>query len=123
MKRAVILLFVHMQRVLLLCSLFFVSLSISAGVTTYTFTSKKWTSKVEAVTCDGKTDGWLCDKEAYEYMNGRVDAQGRLYSQGVSVKTSTTGAGATSVVVFEEVRRITFNFCQNSSKGRGTIYV
>lgn len=123
MKRAVILLFIHMQRVLLLCSLFFVSLSISAGVTTYTFTSKKWTSKVEAVTCDGKTDGWLCDKEAYEYMNGRVDAQGRLYSQGVSVKTSTTGAGATSVVVFEEVRRITFNFCQNSSKGRGIIYV
>ena len=96
---------------------------LSAGITTYTFTSKKWTSKVEAVTCDGKTDGWLCDKEAYEYMNGRVDAQGRLYSQGVSVKTSTTGAGATSIVTFEQVRRITINFCQNSSKGRGTIYV
>ena len=96
---------------------------LSAGITTYTFTSKKWTSKVEAVTCDGKTDGWLCDKEAYEYMNGRVDAQGRVYSQGVSVKTSTTGAGATSIVTFEQVRRITINFCQNSSKGRGTIYV
>lgn len=96
---------------------------LSAGITTYTFTSKKWTSKVEAVTCDGKTDGWLCDKEAYEYMNGRVDAQGRLYSQGVSVKTGTSGAGATSIVTFEEVRRITINFCQNSSKGRGTIYV
>lgn len=112
-----------MKKQLSLLFAVFFSAYLSAGITTYTFTSKKWTSKVEAVTCDGKTDGWLCDKEAYEYMNGRVDAQGRLYSQGVSVKTSTTGAGATSIVTFEQVRRITINFCQNSSKGRGTIYV
>lgn len=96
---------------------------LSAGITTYTFTSIQWNSQVNATPCDGKSDGWICNQSASEYMSGRNDAQGRLYSKGVSVKTSTTGAGATSVVVFEEVRRITFNFCQNSSKGRGTIYV
>lgn len=98
-------------------------LMVKAGVTTYTFSSLKWASKVGATTCDGKTDGWICDKEATEYASGRTDAQGLLYSCGVGVKTGTSGAGATSVVAFEEVRRITFNFCQNSSKGKGTIYV
>ena len=94
-----------------------------ANVTTYTFTSLKWASKVGATVCDGKTDGWVCDKEATEYATGRYDAQNRLYSQGVGVKTGTSGAGATSVIAFEDVRRITFNFCQNSSKGKGVIYV
>ena len=94
-----------------------------AGVTTYTFTSIKWASKVGATVCDGTTDGWISDKDATEYTAGRLDAQERLYSCGVGVKTGTSGAGATSVVAFEDVRRITFNFCQNSSKGKGTIYV
>lgn len=94
-----------------------------AGVTTYTFTSVKWASKVGATVCDGTTDGWISDKDATEYTAGRLDAQERLYSCGVGVKTGTSGAGATSVVAFEDVRRITFNFCQNSSKGKGTIYV
>lgn len=93
-----------------------------AGVTTYTFTSVKWASKVDATVCDGVTDGWKCDKEASEYSAGRLDAEKRLYSCGVSVKTGTTGAGATSVVAFEDVRRITVNFCQNSGKGKGTIF-
>lgn len=94
-----------------------------AGITTYTFTSKDWKSKVNATTCDGKTDGWLCDKEAYDYQTGYVDAQNRIYSRGVSVKTSTSNAGATSVVTFEEVRGIDINFCQNASKGKGSIFV
>ena len=94
-----------------------------AGVTTYTFTSVKWASKVGATVCDGTTDGWISNKDATEYTAGRLDAQERLYSCGVGVKTGTSGAGATSVVAFEDVRRITFNFCQNSSKGKGTIYV
>ena len=97
--------------------------SLQAGVTTYTFTSLKWASKVGATVCDGTTDGWVSDKDATEYAAGRTDAEGRLYSCGVGVKTGTTGAGATSVVTFEDVRRITINFCQNSSKGKGTIYV
>ena len=94
-----------------------------AGITTYQFTSVKWASQVGATKCDGKTDGWVCDQEASEYMTGRTDAQGRLYSQGVSIKTGTSGAGATSVLSFTDVRRIDFNFCQNASKGRGVIYV
>ena len=94
-----------------------------AGITTYTFISKDWKSKVNATTCDGTTDGWVCDKEAYEYSYGYTDAQNRIYSRGVSVKTSTSNAGATSVVTFEEVRGIDINFCQNASKGKGSIFV
>lgn len=101
----------------LLCNTLF------AGITTYTFTSKDWKSKVDATACDGKTDGWVCDKEAYEYSEGYTDATGRVYSRGVSVKKSTTGAGATSVVEFEDVRMIDINFCQNASKGKGSIFV
>lgn len=94
-----------------------------AGITTYTFISKDWKSQVNATTCDGTTDGWVCDKEAYEYSDGYTDAQNRIYSRGVSVKTSTSNAGATSVVTFEEVRGIDINFCQNASKGKGSIFV
>lgn len=94
-----------------------------AGITTYTFTSKDWKSQVNATTCDGTTDGWVCDKEAYEYSYGYTDAQNRIYSRGVSVKASTSEAGATSVIVFEEVRGIDINFCQNASKGKGSIFV
>ena len=82
-----------------------------AGVTTYTFTSATWGSKVGATICDGITDGWICDRAGSEYATGRQDAQGRLYSQGVGVKTGTTGAGCTSVLEFEQVRRVTVNFC------------
>ena len=112
-----------MKKLFILCALCFLPLYLSAGVTTYTFSSKTWASKVGATVCDGTTDGWSCDLAAYEYTAGRTAADGRLYSCGVGVKTSTTGAGATSVQSFQEVRRITFNFCQNSSKGKGTIYV
>ena len=108
----------------LFCLLLVLSpLALMAGITTYTFTSVSWGSKVGSTVCDGTTDGWVSDLNASEYMTGRTDAEGRLYSQGVSVKTGTTGAGATSVLEFADVRRVTFNFCQNSSKGRGVIYV
>ena len=89
--------------------------------TVYTFVSTEWKSKVGTVVCDGKTDGWTCDKSASDYAEGRTDAAGRLYSQGVGVKTGTTGAGATSVLEFKGIKRIVVNFCQNSSKGVGAI--
>ena len=115
--------FVH--GTLLLCTLlsFFFPLSLTAGVTTYTFTSLHWASKVEATACDGVSDGWLSDKDASDYNAGRIYADGSLHMAGVSVKTGTSGAGATSVQSFEEVRQITFNFCQNASKGKGSINV
>ena len=97
--------------------------TLLGGVTTYTFTSKDWKSKVDATVCDGKSDGWICDKEAYDYSQGYTDAAGRIYSRGVSVKTGTSGAGATSVVSFENVQMIDINFCQNASKGKGSIFV
>ena len=98
-------------------------LSLLAGITTYTFTSVSWTSKVGSTVCNGTTDGWVSDMNASDYSSGYTDAEGRPYSKGVSVKTGTSGAGATSVLEFTDVRRVTFNFCQNSSKGRGVIYV
>ena len=94
-----------------------------AETTVYTFTSKDWKSAINATVCDGKTDGWMCDKEAYDYQVGYVDAQNRVYGRGVSVKTGTSGAGATSIVTFEEVRSVDINFCQNASKGKGSIFV
>ena len=89
--------------------------------TTYTFVSLDWKSKIGTVNLDGKTDGWVSDKNATDYAAGREDAQGRLYSQGVGVKTGTSGAGATSVLEFTNVTRIIVNYCQNSSKGKGAI--
>ena len=96
---------------------------LMAGVTTYTFTSVKWASKVDATVCDGQTDGWICDKEASDYNAGRTYTDGTLHMAGVSVKKATSGAGATSVLAFTDIRRITFNFCQNASKGQGVIHV
>ena len=99
-----------------------ITLSSQAGITTYTFTGTNWTSKVGVATCDGTTDGWVSNNDASEYMKGMTDAQGRLYSQGVSVKTGTTGAGATSIKSFTNIRQLTLNFCLNASKGKGVFY-
>ena len=112
-----------MNKILTLIVSVLFSSTLLAEVTTYRFVSKEWKSEVNATTCDGKTDGWACDKAAYDYSEGYTDAQDRIYSRGVSVKTSTYGAGATSIVVFEEVDAIDINFCQNASKGKGSIFV
>lgn len=102
---------------------FICALAAYAGVTMYEFTSVDWTSTVGATKCDGKTDGWVNDGSASAYSEGRIWADGALHSAGASVQTGASGAGATSVKSFTAVRRVKVNFCQNSSKGRGTIYV
>ena len=112
-----------MNRILILAVALLFSSSLLADITTYRFVSKEWKSEVNATTCDGKTDGWVCDKAAYDYSVGYKDAQDRIYSRGVSIKTSTSGAGATSIIAFEEVDAIEINFCQNASKGKGSIFV
>jgi hypothetical protein len=112
-----------MHRILPLIVFILFSSTLLADITTYRFVSKEWKSEMNATICDGKTDGWVCDKAAYEYSEGYKGAQDRIYSRGVSVKTSTSGAGATSIVAFEEVDAIEINFCQNASKGKGSIYV
>lgn len=111
------------RRTGVLCLLCIFSVPAIAGITTYTFTSAQWASRIDATPCDGVSDGWVCDKAASDFSVGRTDAQGRLYSQGVAVQKGSSGAGATSVLAFDQVRRITVNYCQNSSKGVGVIYV
>ncbi|MCQ2112917.1 MAG: hypothetical protein MJY95_06210 [Bacteroidaceae bacterium] len=112
-----------MKKIALMIALFLAGINMWAVSTTYTFTSLNWSSKVGTIKTDGKTDGWISDKDATDYNEGRTDAEGRLYSRGVGVKTGTSGAGATSVLEFSNVRRVEIDFCQNSSKGKGTIYV
>ncbi len=110
-----------MKKSLFLITLFCVSLGAFAAQTTYTFTSKTWTSKVGTVATDGKTDGWVCDSVANGYVNGMVYADGSLHTQGVHVVKGCSGAGATSVIDFTNVRKIVVNFCQNEKKGVGTL--
>lgn len=112
-----------MRRYIITLAISLLSVSTFAGITTYTFTSINWASKNGTTVCDNISDGWLCDAVASEMGTGRNDAQGRLMYAGVGIKTGTSGAGATSVASFTNVRQLTFNFCQNSSKGRGVIYV
>lgn len=111
-----------MRHALLTAIAALVSIASYAGITTYQFTSIQWASRVGATACDGKTDGWKSDKDASDYSKG-YPTDAPYYSIGVSVKTGTSGAGATSIKSFTNVRQITFNFCQNSSKGKGVIYV
>lgn len=111
-----------MKKIFLLFVLF-VGLRANAITTQYRFVSAKWESKIGIVKMDGKTDGWMSNKDATDYNAGYHDAQGQLYSAGVGVKTSTTTAGATSLLSFQKVTRVTVNYCQNSSKGKGAINV
>ena len=85
-----------------------------AGITTYTFTNPQWASKQGTVACDGKTDGWISDKDGTEYNSS--------YQIGVKVTAQGTGAGATSVQSFTNVRRLTINYA-TTTKGQGSIRV
>lgn len=85
-----------------------------AGITTYTFTTPQWASKQGTVACDGKTDGWISGKDGAEYSNS--------YQIGVKVTAKGTGAGATSVQSFTNVRRLTINYA-TTTKGQGSIRV
>ena len=95
--------------ILLLCTT-----NVFAGITTYTFTDKQWASKQGTIACDGKNDGWISDKDGTEYSS--------LYQIGVKVTAKGTGAGATSVQSFTNVRRLTINYA-TTTKGQGHIRV
>lgn len=95
--------------ILLLCTT-----NVFAGITTYTFTDKQWASKQGTVACDGKNDGWISDKDGTGYSS--------LYQIGVKVTAKGTGAGATSVQSFTNVRRLTINYA-TTTKGQGHIRV
>ena len=91
-----------------------VAADMFAGITTYTFTNKQWGSKQGTTACDGKTDGWVSDQDGNEYSSS--------YQIGVQVTKNGTGAGATSVRSFADVRRLTFNYATTTS-GRGSLRV
>ncbi len=95
--------------ILLLCTT-----NVFAGITTYTFTDTQWASKQGIVACDGKNDGWISDKDGTEYSSS--------YQIGVKVTAKGTGAGATSVQSFTNVRRLTINYA-TTTKGQGNIRV
>ncbi|MCQ2342525.1 MAG: hypothetical protein MJZ75_03405 [Paludibacteraceae bacterium] len=110
-----------MKRICLFLSLAVCAMTVQAGITTYTFTNAQWASQVGATRCDGTTDGWISDLDGNEYSAGFNNG---IYQHGVKVGKGVQGAGATSVKTFTNVRRVTFNLCQNSGgKGKGTIYV
>lgn len=101
-----------------MCALL-MSASMMAGVTTYTFTNAKWSSKVGASACDGKTDGWKSDKDGAGYSAPTT----YVSSVGVKVTKGYSGAGATSIKSFTNIRKIKVNFSQNASDGRGCVYI
>ena len=79
---------------------------MEAGITTYTFTSKTWTSN--------PAGGWVSDKDGESYES--------TYQKGVKVTANYAGAGATSVNTFHNVRRITLNYATTTS-GKGSFRV
>lgn len=90
------------------------TVSATAGVTSYSFTSAAWASKQGTVACDGKTDGWVCDKAGESYSS--------KYQIGVKVTAGYSGAGATSVLTFNQVHRLVFNYA-TTTKGVGSLCV
>lgn len=85
-----------------------------AGITTYTFTNAVWGSKQGTTVCDGIGDGWVCNKAGESYSG--------TYQIGVKVTAGYSGAGATSVQSFTDIRRLTINYA-TTTKGAGTIRI
>ncbi|MBQ0118936.1 MAG: hypothetical protein MJZ88_01135 [Paludibacteraceae bacterium] len=99
--------------------LFLISvLCLHAGMTTYTFTSATWTSRVGTDKTDLKTDGWISQKDAFGYES----STNPNFQTGAKVTSAYSGAGATSVRSFTSVRRLTFNYA-TTTKGAGSIRV
>lgn len=97
-----------------LLTLLFVSLSVNAGITTYTFTSADWQSKVGETKCDNTTDGWTSNKDG--------ESLSTSYQFGVKVTSGFTGAGATSIQSFSDISCIVVNYA-TTTKGTGSISV
>lgn len=93
-------------------TLLVLSAKVFAGITSYTFTNAQWGSRQGTVVCDSKTDGWISDKDGNAYSSA--------YQIGVQVTAKGTGAGATSVRSFTNVRRLTFNYA-TTTRGQGSI--
>jgi len=106
-----------MKRIYLLFALVISAMYTTAGIVTYTFTSKTWESQLGTVKCDGLTDGWISHKDAAHF-----DKQTSYLAHGVKVTSSFSGAGAKSVKSFKNINRIVFNY-GTTADGKGSIKV
>ena len=94
-----------------------------ATSTTYQFMSASWTSQVGSIKCDGKTDGWIGEANGEGYDGGKVyPVDGMLHNAGIQVTKALSGKKVTSVLEFENVRRVIVNYCV-SSNGKGDITI
>lgn len=85
-------------------------LSLQAGITTYTFTSVDWKSN--------PSGGWVSDKDGQSYAT----STNPNFQNGVKVTSTYSGAGATSVNTFNNVRRVTLNYATTTS-GKGSFSI
>lgn len=95
-----------MKRIIILLLTVVSFCGLQAGITTYTFTAKNWTSN--------PADGWVSDKDGESFES--------TYQKGVKVTANYSGAGATSVNTFTNVRRITLNYA-TTTKGAGSFRI
>ena len=74
------------------------------GVTTYTFTSKKW---------EATPANWTSGKDGYQMSSGR----------GVQVTKTYSGANATSPTSLSNITKVEVTYSTNASSGAGTIKI
>lgn len=99
-----------MKRIIFLLVAVVASCAMQAGITTYTFTAKNWTSN--------PAGGWVSDKDGESFET----STNPNFQNGVKVTANYSGAGATSVNTFNGVRRITLNYA-TTTKGAGSFRV
>lgn len=95
-----------MKRIIILLLTVVSFCGLQAGITTYTFKAENWTSN--------PADGWVSDKDGESFES--------TYQKGVKVTANYSGAGATSVNTFTNVRRITLNYA-TTTKGAGSFRI
>ena len=100
-----------MKRHILFLVSMFTALTLHAGITTYTFTNVNWGTAENA---------WTCNKAGAAYET----TTNPNFQNGVKVTSNATytGAGATSVSNFTNVRRITLNYATTTS-GKGSFRI
>lgn len=99
-----------MKRIIILLLTVVSFCGLQAGITTYTFTAKNWTSN--------PAGGWVSDKDGESFET----STNPNFQNGVKVTANYSGAGATSVNTFNGVRRITLNYA-TTAKGAGSFRV
>ena len=112
-----------MKKVILIAAVMLGSVAACAMSTTYQFTSLKWASKVGSVACDGTSDGWKAEANGEGYSAGTVyPSDQMLHNAGIQVTEALSGKKVTSVIDFQNVRKVIVNYYVSSS-GNGDITI